>query len=316
MSNQGETIYVEEETARILSELQDAKPFDRSTLSAVEARAQMAEGSKIWNDPLPDMAEARDFMIDGRHGPIHTRLLKPMDVDGNGCILYFHGGGFVLGSLETHHRLMRCLAVESRATVIAIDYRLAPEHPFPAPLEDCIAAVQWLQDKATAIDLDPERLVLSGDSAGANLALATLLHLRDAGAPLPSGGALFYGCYWSRLGTDSHQKYGGGRYRLSSKEMGWFWHHYLGAHGRGDVYAEPMHADLTGLPPLFLNYGEVDPLADDTRELAARLDRAGVVHECRSYPGLVHGFLQMTNRVEPATTAMMDAGRAIRDMLR
>lgn len=110
--------------------------------------------------------------------------------------------------------------------------------------------------------------------------------------------------------------FGGGGYRLSSDEMGWFWQHYLADTGRGNVLAEPMGADLAGLPPLFLNYGEVDPLADDTRELAARLDRAGVVHECIAYPGLVHGFLQMTSRVEPAAAAMTAAGRAIRDMLR
>ncbi len=316
MSQEADAIYVEAETARILEELKDAKPVDRSSLSAADARAQMAENSKVWNDPLPHLSESRDFTIDGPGGAINVRLLRPDDVDGDGSILYLHGGGFVLGSLDTHHRLMRSLAIESRATVIGIDYRLAPEHPFPAPLEDCVSAMRWLQNEAAAIDLDPERVVLAGDSAGANLALATLLRLRDGGEPLPSGAALFYGCYWSRLGTASHQQYGGGRYRLSSDEMGWFWQNYLGAQGRGNVYAEPMDADLTGLPPLFLNYGEVDPLADDTREMVDRLDRAGVVHECVGYPGLVHGFLQMTGRVEPAAAAMAEAGRAIRDMLR
>ena len=316
MSQEADAIYVEAETARILKELKDANTVDRSSLSAEEARAQMAEGSKVWNEPLPHLAEARDLTIDGPGGRIDVRLLRPDDVDGDGSILYVHGGGFVLGSLETHHRLMRCLAIESRATVIGIDYRLAPEHPFPAPLEDCVAAMRWLQSEGAAMDLDPERIVLAGDSAGANLALATLLRLRDEGDPTPCGAALFYGCYWSRLGTASHQKYGGGGYRLSSDEMGWFWRHYLGDRGKGNVYAEPMDADLTGLPPLFLNYGEVDPLADDTREMVDRLDRAGVVHECVGYPGLVHGFLQMTNRVEPAAAAITDAGRAIRDMLR
>lgn len=316
MSPKAEAIYVEMETMRILEELKGAQTVDRSSLSAEDARAQMAEGSKVWNEPLPHLAEARDFTIDGPGGVINVRLLRPNDVDGEGSVLYFHGGGFVLGSLDTHHRLMRCLAIESRATVIGIDYRLAPEHPFPAPLEDCVAAMRWLQNEGVAMDLDPERVVLAGDSAGANLALATLLRLRDGGTSMPSGAALFYGCYWSRLGTASHKKYGNGDYRLSSNEMGWFWQHYLGAHGRGDVYAEPMDANLVGLPPLFLNYGEVDPLADDTLEMVDRLDRAGVVHECVSYPGLVHGFLQMTNRVEPAARAMSDAARAIRDMLR
>ena len=308
---------VEAETALILSELADVKPVDRSTLTPVEAREQMAEGSRIWNEPLPDMAESRDFSIDGPRGPVPMRLLRPMDVETDGVILYFHGGGFVLGSLETHHRMMRLLAIESRATLIGVDYRLAPEHPFPAPLDDCVESVRWLEKNgAPTLGLDPERIVLAGDSAGANLALGSLLKLRDEEHPLPAGAALFYGCFWARLGTPSHQKFGGGAYRLSSEEMGWFWENYLGEHGRGNAYAEPMDADLTGLPPLFLNYGEVDPLADDTRELVTRLDRAGVVHECIAYPGLVHGFLQMSSRVEPAAAAMGAAGRAIQDMLR
>ena len=316
MNAEASSIYVEAETARILRDMADAKPFDRSTLTPVEARQQMAAGSAIWNADLPDMAEVRDFSIDGPAGPLAVRLMRPNDVETEGAILYFHGGGFVLGSLETHHRLMRMLAIEARATLIGVDYRLAPENPFPAPLDDCVEAARWLRRDAKALDLDPERVVLAGDSAGANLALASLLRLRDAGEPLPVGAALFYGCYWSRLGTESHKRYGGGDYRLSSDEMGWFWQHYLGDRGRGHPLAEPMDADVSGLPPLFLNYGEVDPLADDTREMVTRLDQAGVVHDCIGYPGLVHGFLQMTSRVAPAAAAMADAGRAIQDMLR
>ncbi len=317
MSAEALSVDVEPETARILSEFADAKPVDRSTLTAAEARAQMAANSKIWNDPLPDMAETRDFSIGGPGGSIPLRLLRPMDVETDGAILYFHGGGFVLGSLETHHRMMRLLAIESRTTLIGVDYRLAPEHPFPAPLDDCVESARWLGEKgAPSLGLDPERIVLAGDSAGANLALGSLLRLRDAGDRMPAGAGLFYGCYWARLGTPSHQKFGGGAYRLSTEEMGWFWQQYLGEHGRGDGYAEPMDADLSGLPPLFLNYGEIDPLADDTRELVTRLDQAGVVHECVAYPGLVHGFLQMSSRVEPAAAAISAAGRAIQDMLR
>lgn len=316
MSALSAAIDVEAETARILREIAEAGPVDRSALPIAEARQQMAAGNRAWNEPLPDMAEARDFAIDGPGGSITVRLLRPLDVETDGAILYFHGGGFVLGSLDTHHRLMRLLAIESRATLIGVDYRLAPEHPFPAALDDCVQATRWLQSEASALDLDAERIVLAGDSAGANLALSTLLRLRDAREPLPAGAALFYGCYWARLGTDSHRTYGGGGYRLSTEEMGWFWQNYLGERGRGDVYAEPMDAHFAGLPPLFLNYGEVDPLADDTRELVARLDRAGVVHECLAYSGLVHGFLQMSSRVEPAAAAIADAGRAIRDLLR
>ncbi|MGI9508814.1 MAG: alpha/beta hydrolase [Geminicoccaceae bacterium] len=316
MSAEAQPIYVEPETARILEETADAKPVDRSTLTPAGARAMMEQASQVWNAELPELAKVRDFSIDGPAGEIPLRMLQPKDIETEGVILYFHGGGFVLGSLESHHRMMRLLAIESRATVIGVDYRLAPEHPFPAPLDDCLASVRWLQDMGRRLDLDAKRIVLAGDSAGANLALACLLRLRDRHEALPVGAGLFYGCYWSRLGTPSHQRFGDGSYRLSSDEMGWFWDQYLGDRGKGDPLAEPMDADLTGLPPLFLNYGEVDPLADDTRELTTRLDRAGVVHECVGYPGLVHGFLQMTARVQPAAEAMAVAGHAIRDMLR
>jgi acetyl esterase len=316
MDAETEAVALDPETARILQETAALELVDRSTLPVAEARRQMEAGSAVWNADPPDMAAARDFAIDGPLGPIPLRLLRPKATETNGAIVYFHGGGFVLGSLESHHRLMRMLAIESRSAVIGVDYRLAPEHPFPGPLDDCLAAGRWLRRNARTLDLDPDRVVLAGDSAGANLALACLLTLRDAAEPPPLGAALFYGCYWARLGTESHRKFGGGGYRLSTREMGWFWSQYLGDRGRGDPLAEPMNADFAGLPPLFLNYGEVDPLADDTRELVGRLDRAGVVHECVAYPGLVHGFLQMTARVKPAAAAMADAGRAIRDMLR
>lgn len=316
MNDQPEAFYLDPETASILEELAAVALPDRSSLSVNDARQQMEEGCRIWNTPLPEMAEAQDFTIAGPLGDIPLRLFRPLAAASTGVIVYLHGGGWVLGSLESHHRLMRNLAIESGAALIGVDYRRAPEHPFPEPLNDCLTVIRWLQAEADSMQLDPERIVLGGDSAGANLALACLLDLRDRGDPMPVGASLFYGCYWARLGTNSHQQFGHGDYRLSTKEMGWFWDQYLGRNGKGHPLAEPMDASLAGLPPLFLNYGTVDPLADDTTEMVRRLDQAGVVHECIAYPGLVHGFLQMTNRVQAATTAIADAGRAIRDMLR
>ena len=316
MNDLRDSPYLDPETEKVLEEIAAAALPDRTSLSVAEAREQMEAGNKVWNTPLPDMAEARDFEIEGPAGAIRMRLLRPIEATSDGAIIYLHGGGWVLGSLESHHRVMRLLAIDSGTAVIGVDYRLAPEHPFPEPLDDSLAAVRWLQGSAPSLNLSSERIVLAGDSAGANLALACLLELRDRGEAMPIGAALFYGCYWARLGTDSQRQFGGGGYRLSTKEMGWFWKQYLGDRGKGNPLAEPMDANLAGLPPLFLNYGKVDPLADDTKEMAERLDRAGVVHECIAYPGLVHGFLQMTNRVPVAATAMADAGRAIRDMLR
>lgn len=316
MNDHPDAFYLDPDTAVILQELAAADlQLDRTSLSVDEARLQMEAGNVRWNMPLPDMADVQDFKIAGPLGDIPLRLLRPRETVSDGAIIYLHGGGWVLGSLETHHRLMRLLAIESGSLVIGVDYRRSPEHPFPGPLNECLAAIHWMQSEGQSLSINKDRLVLGGDSAGANLALGCLLDLRDRGYPLPLGAALFYGAYWARLGTSSHQQFGNGDYRLSSKEMGWFWDQYLGDSGKGNPLAEPMDANLAGLPPLFLNYGTVDPLADDTLELAKRLDQAGVVHDCIAYPGLVHGFLNMTNRVEAAAMALREAGRAVQDMM-
>ena len=165
---------------------------------------------------------------------------------------------------------------------------------------------------ADELGVDGRRIVVAGDSAGANLALASLLALRDASDPPLRGAALLYGCYCSRLDTPSHALFGDGSYRLSTAEMGWFWGNYLGTTPAGHPLAEPLHADLAGLPPVFLMLAAVDPLADDKRLLARRLADAGVQHELRDYPGTVHGFLQMTARSVAARRALADTGRAIR----
>lgn len=315
MTDAPDPVYIDPQIAEILRETAALDLPDRSTLPIAVARAQMAEANQVWNQPLPVLAEVTNFDIDGPAERLPVRLMRPTLDSGLPVIVHFHGGGFVLGSIDTHQRLMGLLAIESGAALLGVDYRLAPEAPFPAGLDDCLAAIRWLRREAGRFDLDPERMVLAGDSAGANLALACLLRLRDAGEPLPLGAALFYGCYWARLGTESHRQFGGGGYHLTSKEMGWFWSQYLGPSGKGDPYAEPLYADLGGLPPLFLTYGTVDPLADDTRELARRLDAVGVVHQCRAYPGLVHGFMRMTNRCDLALQALQDAGAAIREMV-
>jgi acetyl esterase len=307
--------YLDPQIALVLREMAAQELPDRTTLPIAEARAQMAAANQAWNHPLPPLAEMVNLDIEGPALLLPARLMRPTLDAGLPAIVYLHGGGFALGSIDTHQRLMALLAIETGAAVLGVDYRLAPEAPFPAGLEDCLAAIRWLRREAARYQLDPEQILLAGDSAGANLALACLLRLRDGGEPLPIGAGLFYGCYWARLGTESHQRYGRGGYRLTSQEMGWFWSQYLGRHGKSDPFAEPLYADLRGLPPLFLNYGTVDPLADDTIELARRLDAAGVVHECRVYPGLVHGFLQMTSRCDAALLALQDAGAALRAMV-
>jgi acetyl esterase len=197
--------------------------------------------------------------------------------------------------------------------VIGVDYRLAPEHPFPAPLEDCVAAIRWIRAEAGHLGVDPDRVVLAGDSAGANLALASLLDLHGD-APC-KGAALFYGCFWRRFDTPAHARFGDGSWRLGTAEMRWFWQHYLGDPSIPDPRAEPLHADLRGLPPLYLTAAALDPLYDDTLALDRRLEAAGVERRLDVYPGLVHGFMQMTPRCAAARAAVRDGGHAIRRML-
>jgi acetyl esterase len=308
-------IEVDPEIEAILRESAAAGLSDVTTLPLAAARAQLTAASLAWNLDPPELAAVADLSIAGPAGALRLRHFRPRAGARLPLIAYLHGGGWTFGSVDTHDRLMRLLALAADAAVIGVDYRLAPEHPHPAPLADCLAAVRWVRGHAEELEVDARRTALAGDSAGANLALASLLALRDAKEPLPKGAALLYGCYAARLDTASHARFGGGAYRLSSAEMGWFWRNYLGSTPAGTPLAEPLYADLRGLPPLYLTLAAVDdPLADDTRALARRLAAAGVPHEVREYPGLVHGFLQMTARCAAARAALADAGRAIRQL--
>ncbi len=316
MSQVTETLYVDPETALLLREMEQAGLLPVSSLSVAAARAQAEEGNRAWNQDPPALASVRELAMPGPAGPIRLRHYRPREASSLPLVIYFHGGGFVLGSLDTHDRVMRLLALDSDAAVIGVDYRLAPEHPFPAPLDDCVAAVRWIRAEAAGLGVDPDRVVLAGDSAGANLALASLLELRDAGeVDGISGAALFYGCFWRRLDTPAHGRFGNGSWRLGTAEMRWFWQHYLGDPSTPDPRAEPLHADLRGLPPLYLTAAALDPLYDDTLELDRRLEAAGVARRLDVYPGLVHGFMQMTPRCAAARAAVRDGGHAIRRML-
>jgi acetyl esterase len=308
-------IYVDPEIEEILREIEEAGVPPASSLSVEEARAQMEERNQALNQDPPNLASVTELEMPGPGGPIRLRHYRPDPGAMLPLVVYFHGGGFVLGSLDSHDRLMRLLALDSGAALIGVDYRLAPEHPFPAALDDCVAAVRWIRTQAQHLGVDRQRVVLAGDSAGANLALTSLLDLRDAAEAPCQGAALLYGCYWRHLDTPSHAKFGDGSWRLGTDEMRWFWQHYLGDRASPDPRGEPIHADLRGLPPLFLTAAALDPLYDDTMELGRRLDAAGVAHRFEIYPGVVHGFMQMTERSGAARAAVRDAGDAIREML-
>ena len=306
---------IDPEIAELLREAEAAGRMSLEGLPVDVARAQVEDGNLALNPDPPALTSVAELTMPGPGGPIRLRHYRPSDADELPVVVYFHGGGFVVGSLDSHDRVMRILALESGAAVVGVDYRLAPEHAFPGPLDDCVAAVGWIRDQADQLGIDPDRVVLAGDSAGANLALAGLIDLRDAGAPSCKGGLLFYGCFWRRFDTSAQTRFGSGDLRLSTDEMRWFWRHYLGDETAPDPRAEPLYADLQGLPRLFVTAAALDPLYDDTIELARRLDAAGADYKLEAYPRVVHGFLQMTARSGAARAAMRDAGQAVREMM-
>lgn len=286
------------EILRLINEL-DLPPYE--TMGGAEARATAEERNVFWNEGNPDVAHVRNLTIPGPAGPMRLRLYEPAGIGPTSPgVLYIHGGGWVICSLDTHDGVCRRLANASGLRIASLDYRMAPEHPFPAPLDDCISATSWLMGSGTDLGIDPERLGLAGDSAGGNLALATLLALRDRGQALPRTAALIYGAFSADLDSPSHRAFGGGEYVLSTPTMHWFWDHYVPNPGqREDPLVSPLKADLRGLPPLYLSAAELDPLRDDSERMAARLVLAGVDFDYRLWRGVCHACIMMS-RMLPA----------------
>jgi acetyl esterase len=274
-------------------------PFDIMNLPPAEGRALIDKGALMLNDGLPEMASVEDHDVGG----MRVRVFTPRALSTSGWLYYLHGGGWFACSVDTHDRMLRMLADLTGAKVVSPDYRHAPEHPYPAPLDDCARGLDWVMDQRLG-----GKFVLAGDSAGANMALSLALRLRNVGRP-PSGLALLYGCFAPELETESARQFGGGGYGLTDERMQWYWRNYLA--GTDAVAAMPLHADLSGLPPVFLGIAEADTVADDSRLLAEKLDRA----ELRVWPGATHGFLQMSRDVALAREAIADVANVIKGWL-
>ena len=219
-------------------------------------------------------------------------------------------------SLDTHDGVCRRLANASGLRVASLDYRMAPEHPFPAPLDDCVAATGWLMHHGAELGIDPSRLALAGDSAGGNLSLAALLAQRDRGEPLPRTAALIYGAFSADLDSPSHQAFGGGEYVLSTPTMHWFWDQYVPDPAqRAQPLVSPLHADLRGLPPLYVSAAELDPLRDDSDRLAAKLALAGVDFDYRLWRGVCHACIMMSRMLPAADLQIAEVADFLRRRL-
>ena len=281
----------------------ELRPIEAMT--PVEARAQMeltARGRKA--EPLP-VNQVEERMIPGPAGEIRLRLYWPNAAGAVPAIVYYHGGGHVIGSLDTHDLIARNLCAGAEALVVSVDYRMGPEHKFPAAVDDSFAALQWVQANAASLGADPGRLGVHGDSAGANLAAVVALMARDAGGPKLRLQSLVYPVGDYTLSGASYGKYAQGYGLLTRESMVWFSRHYLRSpNDAEDWRASPIKAtSLAGVAPAIVVVAECDVLHDDGESYAGALRRAGVPVEYREYPGMIHGFLGMVPVVDDAMNA-------------
>jgi acetyl esterase len=262
----------------------------------------------------PRMVRTIDVEIATAHGPVRLRLYTPTDALVQPALVYLHGGGWVFFSIATHDRLMRELAARSGRIVVGVDYALAPEARYPVAREQATAAWRWVRAHAAVHGIDPGRIGLGGDSAGANLALATALVLRDAGERADAL-LLNYGVFCDDDSTDSFTLFDGPDYNLGRDEMRGFWRHYLGDAGRrDDPLAMPLQAALNGLPRCCLVVPECDVLRDDSLALASRLREAQVPVTLQRHPGAVHSFLEAVSFSDVAQRALAQSGTWLRGL--
>jgi acetyl esterase len=249
-----------------------------------------------------------DRRIPGPAGDIPVRVYTPNGTAPFPLLVYFHGGGWVLGGIDTHDGTCRSLANGAGCVVVSVDYRLAPEHRYPAAAEDCCAATQWAAAHAAELGADARRVAVGGDSAGGNLAAVVALMARDRGGPALVLQLLIYPATDARFDTASYRDNADG-YLLTAADMRWFWDHYLGDSGRGaEPYASPLRAaDLSGLPPALVITAEFDPLRDEGEAYAKRLEDAGVASRLSRYDGMIHGFFGMGQMIDRANAAVGEA---------
>jgi acetyl esterase/lipase len=295
------------------------RPGDKRPVSELGPEAARARARDLWvgywSAEPPFIANVRDEVVKTTDRDIPVRIYDPQS-SGDRPIFYFHGGGWVTGDLDTHDGLARRIAQFSGRPVVSVDYRRAPENPYPAPLDDCVAAVATVATGKADIGIEAPRFGLSGDSAGATLALGTALRLRDEGLPRPSAAALIYGSYDPAMSGESYEHFGGGDFLLSSADIRWYQQQFLGELSRDPpVYVAPLQANLEGLPPLFIAAAECDPLRDDSLALAGAAKKAGIPHELRVWEGMVHASAGMSRALDQTDRHLAELGVWLARML-
>jgi len=287
------------------------------TIGHVAAREIFVASRAILQpDPSP-VAEVRDLAAKGPAGSIPLRLYRGKGMDTKSpqpTLIYYHGGGWVLGNLESHDGVCRDIANAAQCTVISVDYRLAPEAKFPAAADDSIAAAQWIHDNAAELGVDRTRLAVGGDSAGGNLSAVVALHARDNGGPKLKLQVLIYPSADMSSVYPSYEEFAE-QLPLTRTTMDWFVDLYLKnrTEDAKDWRASPLHAkSLAGLPPAFVITAAMDPLRDEGEEFARALLKAGVPVEVKRFDGQIHGFLTMGRIVKDSAVAIADIATELR----
>ncbi len=298
----------------LLDQLESIDQPPISELTPEQLRASFELFGGLGSSP-PDTVVTEDATLPGPVGPIPVRIYRPSGDGPLPLVVYFHGGGWVIGSIATHDPLCQQLAAGVPAIVVSVEYRLAPESRFPAAVEDSLAAVDWVAGKASELGGDPGRIAVAGDSAGGNLAAVVSIKARDLGSPTLAFQLLIYPATDLTRALPSHTENGEG-YLLTAQSTRWFTAHYLGDADPTDPDASPLFVeDLAGLPPAFIMTAEFDPLRDEGEAYARRLREAGVNAEVKRYEGMIHGFMQMDLVIPAALDALQDAVIALRSAL-
>jgi len=278
------------------------------TLSPAEARTLYRERRSFTQPEPPAVASVRDLQAAGPHGAIPLRLYRPIgstETQTLPVLVYFHGGGWVIGDLDTHDTLCRELAKGAGCAVVAVDYRMGPEHRFPAAVDDCLAATRWVHAHAGELQLDATRLAVGGDSAGGNLAAVVSIAARDAGDLPIAYQLLIYPATDQHRNAPSHTSNGQG-YLLTTDTMAYFTGHYITDPAQyTDWRASPLlHDDLATLPPALVLTAGYDPLRDEGAAYAERLTAAGNRATCVCFERQIHGFITMGKLLDEANSAV------------
>src|SRR5947208_5487952 len=304
-------ITLDPDAAAVYKAYQEAGRPPYETVSPAEARQLYLAGRVVSNPEPPELESAKPLAIPAPHGSVPARIFTPKRLRKthglSPCLVFFHGGGWVIGDLDSHDVVCRKLAHEGELIVISVDYRLAPEHKFPAAVDDAITATKWVAAHAGQLGIDAGHLLVGGDSAGGNLAAVVALATRDGDGPKLAGQVLIYPATDFAMKHPSHSE-PETSILLTHSVIKWFCNHYL--NGPADIdnwQASPARAKtLAGLPPAYVLTAGADPLRDEGDEYAARLKEAGVSVTYKHFPGQFHGFFTMGKLLQQANVAVSE----------